>query len=68
MTDQNPLLAETPLPKFASIDAAHVLPAVKSVLAEYRRRIDALPRKTMLDNPSIVMGAECPASCIGEPA
>ncbi|HZP65008.1 MAG TPA: M3 family metallopeptidase, partial [Rudaea sp.] len=42
MTDQNPLLAETPLPKFASIDAAHVLPAVKSVLAEYRRRIDAL--------------------------
>ena len=42
MTTANPLLEESALPRFAAIRPEHVLPAVAVVLAEHRRRIDAL--------------------------
>jgi oligopeptidase A len=42
MTDTNPLLADTSLPAFSQIKPEHVLPAVKSTLADHRRRIEAL--------------------------
>jgi oligopeptidase A len=42
MTTTNPLLVDSALPRFATIEAAHVLPAIKFVLADYRKRIDAL--------------------------
>ncbi|MBS0432197.1 MAG: M3 family metallopeptidase [Proteobacteria bacterium] len=42
MTPFNPLLADAPLPAFSQIRPGHVLPAVDSILADYRARIDAL--------------------------
>ncbi|MER3546207.1 MAG: oligopeptidase A [Rhodanobacteraceae bacterium] len=42
MQAANPLLAETALPRFSAIRAEHVLPAIKTILADYRTRIDAL--------------------------
>ncbi|MGH8212000.1 MAG: M3 family metallopeptidase, partial [Rhodanobacteraceae bacterium] len=38
----NPLLAETPLPSFSAVRPEHVLPAIETVLSDYRARIDAL--------------------------
>ncbi|MDR3387787.1 MAG: M3 family metallopeptidase [Rudaea sp.] len=42
MTTPNPLLTDSPLPRFSAIEPAHVLPAVDATLADYRARIDAL--------------------------
>ena len=42
MNTDNPLLADTPLPRFEAIDAAHVLPAVEATLADYGARIEGL--------------------------
>ncbi|HXS73243.1 MAG TPA: M3 family metallopeptidase [Rhodanobacteraceae bacterium] len=42
MHDANPLLADTPLPPFSSIRPEQVLPAVETMLADYRARVDAL--------------------------
>ena len=42
MTDANPLLANSILPHFSTIEPAHVLPAVEATLTDYRGRIDAL--------------------------
>jgi oligopeptidase A len=42
MTPDNPLLAETGLPRFSAIRPEHVEPAVDALLADYRARIDAL--------------------------
>jgi len=42
MTDSNPLLETTGLPRFSAIKPEHVEPAVDAVLADYRQRIDAL--------------------------
>ena len=46
MTDTNPLLEESSLPAFSQIKPEHVLAAVKSTLADHRRRIDALTADT----------------------
>ena len=42
MTPDNPLLADTGLPRFSAIRPEHVEPAVDALLADYRARIDAL--------------------------
>jgi oligopeptidase A len=42
MSHPNPLLADTTLPGFDAIEAAQVEPAIETLLAEYRSRIDAL--------------------------
>jgi len=42
MTQSNPLLETTGLPRFSAIKPEHVEPAVDAVLADYRQRIDAL--------------------------
>ena len=44
MTELNPLLDFTGLPRFAAIKAEHVAPAVDQLLAENRARIDSLTR------------------------
>jgi oligopeptidase A len=42
MTTANPLLSDSPLPLFSSIEPVHVMPAVEATLAEYRAHIAAL--------------------------
>lgn len=42
MSHDNPLLADDTLPPFSQIRPEHVLPAVESLLADYRAGIDAL--------------------------
>src|SRR5215469_13453537 len=42
MTSSNPLLAAGPLPAFSRIEPVQVLPAVDSVLGDYRAAIDAI--------------------------
>ena len=42
MSSQNPLLADAALPAFSKIQAADVLPAIDTVLAEYRNGIERL--------------------------
>ncbi|HEV7489247.1 MAG TPA: M3 family metallopeptidase [Rhodanobacteraceae bacterium] len=42
MSESNPLLETEGLPRFSAITPAHVEPAVDTVLADYRARIDAL--------------------------
>jgi oligopeptidase A len=42
MTTGNPLLADSALPAFSQIKPEQVLPAVETVLAEYRAAVDAL--------------------------
>ncbi|WP_350016287.1 M3 family metallopeptidase [Rhodanobacter sp. IGA1.0] len=42
MSHDNPLLADDTLPAFSQIRPGHVLPAVESILADYRAGIDAL--------------------------
>ena len=42
MSHPNPLLADAALPVFSAIRPEHVLPAVESLLADYRDDIDAL--------------------------
>jgi oligopeptidase A len=42
MPTENPLLAATDLPAFASIRAHHVVPAIDAILAEYRSAIAAV--------------------------
>jgi oligopeptidase A len=42
MTTGNPLLADSALPAFSQVNPEHVLPAVETVLAEYRAAVDAL--------------------------
>ena len=59
MSDTNPLLETEGLPRFSAITPAHVEPAVDSLLADYRARIDALlaadePR----DFPAVVLLGE----------
>jgi oligopeptidase A len=44
MTEPNPLLDFTGLPRFAAIKAEHIAPAVDRLLAENRARIDSLTR------------------------
>ena len=44
MTEMNPLLEFTGLPRFAAIKAEHIAPAVDQLLAENRARIDSLTR------------------------
>jgi oligopeptidase A len=47
MQTANPLLAETALPLFSAIRPENVLPAIETILADYRARIDALVRSDM---------------------
>ncbi|HET8555626.1 MAG TPA: oligopeptidase A, partial [Rhodanobacteraceae bacterium] len=42
MSNDNPLLAETGLPRFSAIRAEHVVPAIDAILTDYRTAIDAL--------------------------
>lgn len=42
MNGHNPLLADTPLPAFSAIRAEHVLPAIETILGDYRARIEML--------------------------
>jgi len=42
MTTGNPLLADSALPAFSQIRPEHVLPAIETVLAEYRAAVDAI--------------------------
>jgi oligopeptidase A len=42
MTTGNPLLADSALPAFSQVKPEHVLPAVETVLAEYRAAVDAI--------------------------
>ncbi|WP_266157253.1 M3 family metallopeptidase [Dyella silvatica] len=42
MTQDNPLLAEDALPAFSQIRPEHIEPAIDTLLADYRRGIDAL--------------------------
>ena len=44
MTDSNPLLDFTGLPRFAAIKTEHIAPAVELLLAENRARIETLAR------------------------
>ena len=44
MTDSNPLLDFTGLPRFASIKTEHIAPAVERLLSENRAQIEALTR------------------------
>jgi oligopeptidase A len=44
MTDSNPLLDFTGLPRFAAIKTEHITPAIELLLAENRARIEALTR------------------------
>jgi oligopeptidase A len=52
LTDEsgpNPLLARTPLPQFTVIKPEHVEPAVRTMLAEQRRALDAAEHTTAPD-------------------
>ena len=42
MPTDNPLLLRNPLPRFAEIRAAHVLPAISYLLERTRARLEAL--------------------------
>jgi len=42
MSTDNPLLSDAPLPAFSKIQAADVVPAIDTILADYRRSIDAI--------------------------
>ena len=42
MSTDNPLLSDAPLPAFSKIQAADVVPAIDTILADYRRGIDAI--------------------------
>ncbi|HET8899650.1 MAG TPA: M3 family metallopeptidase [Rhodanobacteraceae bacterium] len=42
MDTTNPLLADSPLPAFSRIQPQHVAPAIDTLLADYRRGIEAL--------------------------
>lgn len=42
MTDLNPLLETSGLPRFSAIQPGHVEPAIDAILADYRSHIDAL--------------------------
>ena len=42
MTTANPLLSDSVLPRFSAIEPAQVLPAIETLLTDYRARIDAL--------------------------
>ncbi|HEX7341312.1 MAG TPA: M3 family metallopeptidase [Rhodanobacteraceae bacterium] len=42
MTATNPLLADTGLPAFSAIRPEHVVPAIETILADYRRAVEAI--------------------------
>ncbi len=42
MTTANPLLSDSVLPRFSAIEPGQVLPAIETLLTDYRARIDAL--------------------------
>ncbi|HET7300601.1 MAG TPA: M3 family metallopeptidase [Oleiagrimonas sp.] len=42
MSNDNPLLADTDLPRFSAIRPEHVVPAIDAILTDYRTAIDAL--------------------------
>jgi oligopeptidase A len=46
MTSSNPLLADSALPAFSKIEPGQVLPAIETVLADYRTAIDAVVADT----------------------
>ncbi len=47
MQATNPLLAETALPRFSTVRPEYVSPAIETILADYRARIDALTAPDM---------------------
>jgi oligopeptidase A len=51
----NPLLGETSLPPFSAIRPEHVLPAIETILADYRARIDVLTGSGTPDDFESVM-------------
>ena len=49
-TADNPLLERGPLPPFERIQAAHVVPAVRAMLAELNERFDQLEQREAGDD------------------
>ena len=58
MTTSNPLLADTDLPDFAAIQAAHVVPAMEEAIAAHRAAITEITASAHHDFDSAVLTAE----------
>ena len=58
MTDTNPLLAPDPLPPFSRISPDQIAPAIDTLLADYRRGVDALVASDQRDFDSVMLGQE----------
>ena len=58
MTSLNPLLADTDLPDFAAIDAAHVVPAIEEAIEQHRAAIAQITAGQADDFGSVILTAE----------
>src|SRR5690242_14395741 len=58
MTSPNPLLADTDLPDFAAIKAAHVVPAIEEAIEQHRAAIAQITEGQADDFGSVILAAE----------
>lgn len=58
MTSLNPLLADTDLPDFAAIEAAHVVPAIEVAIDQHRAAIEQITAGQADDFGSVILAAE----------
>ena len=58
LPNDNPLLADIPLPQFSRIRADHVVPAIAAILDDYRARIDALTARESNDFDGVMLEQE----------
>ena len=58
MTSLNPLLADTDLPDFAAIEAAHVVPAIEEAIDQHRAAIEQITVSQADDFGSVILAAE----------
>ena len=58
MTSLNPLLADTDLPDFAAIEAAHVIPAIEVAIDQHRAAIEQITAGQADDFGSVILAAE----------
>lgn len=58
MTSLNPLLADTDLPDFAAIEAAHVVPAIEEGIDQHRAAIEQITSGQADDFGNVILAAE----------
>ena len=58
MTSLNPLLADTDLPDFAAIEAAHVVPAIEAAIDQHRAAIEQITAGQSDDFGNVILAAE----------